>query len=230
MEEKTDALCNLLISKGELKQNIFQETLNALLMFKEAAKGFDDYYRDAYEEEHEKVTVHYTNRNQYEFQLKFAGDILVFIMHTNIFEFSRDHEVMRTPYIKEDKTRSYCGIIQIFNFLADSFKYNRVNDLGYMIGRIMINKDGHYYVEGKHELAQVFNNFSSNKIDQEAIHNILHSAIEYTLNFDLLLPNYDEMKIITVNDMLQFEDQNMTLKTGKRLGFRFEQDISNEKK
>lgn len=230
MDEATDALCNLLINKGELKQNIFQETLNSLLLFKEAAKEFDDYYRDSYEEQHEKVTVHYTNRNQYEFQLKFAGDILVFLMHTNIFEFSRDHEVMRTPYIKEDKERSYCGVIQIFNFLADSFKYNRVNDLGYMIGRIMINKDGHYYVEGKHELAQVFNNFSSNKIDQEAAHSILRSAIEYTINFDLLLPNYDEMKIISVNDMLQFEDQNMTLKTGKRLGFRFEQDVTNEKK
>lgn len=230
MDEATDALCNLLINKGELKQNIFQETLNSLLLFKEAAKEFDDYYRDSYEEQHEKVTVHYTNRNQYEFQLKFAGDILVFLMHTNIFEFSRDHEVMRTPYIKEDKERSYCGVIQIFNFLADSFKYNRINDLGYMIGRIMINKDGHYYVEGKHELAQVFNNFSSNKIDQEAAHSILRSAIEYTINFDLLLPNYDEMKIISVNDMLQFEDQNMTLKTGKRLGFRFEQDVTNEKK
>ena len=230
MDETTDALCKLLISKGELKQNIFQETLNAMLMFKEAAKEFDEAYRDQYEEEHEKVAVHYTNRNQYEFQLKFAGDILVFIMHTNIFEFSRDHEVMRTPYIKEDKDRSYCGIIQIFNFLADSFKYNRINDLGYMIGRVMINKEGHYYIEGKRELAQVFNNFSTNKITPENVHSILRSAIEYTINFDLLLPNYDEMKIITVNDMLQFEDQNITLQTGKRLGFRFEQDTSTEKK
>ena len=89
MDDKTDALCKLLINKGELKQNIFQETLNAMLMFKEAAKEFDEAYRDQYEEDHDKVTVHYTNRNQYEFQLKFAGDILVFIMHTNIFEFSR---------------------------------------------------------------------------------------------------------------------------------------------
>ena len=68
MDEATVALCNLLINKGELKQNIFQETLNSMLMFKEAAKEFDEFYRDKYEEEHEKVTVHYTNRNQYEFQ------------------------------------------------------------------------------------------------------------------------------------------------------------------
>lgn len=230
MEENNDSLCKLLIDKGELKQNVFQETLNSLLLFKEAAKEFDEYYRDEYCEKHERVTVHYTNRNQYEFQLKFAGDILLFLMHTNVFEFSRDHEVMRTPYIKDDRDRSYCGMIQIFNFLSDSFKYNRINDLGYMIGRIMINKEGHYYIEGKRELAQVFNNFSSNRMDKDAARQILHSSIEYTLNFDLLLPNYDEMKIITVNDMLQFEDQNMTLKTGKRLGFRFEQDSNDAKK
>lgn len=224
MEDNNNSLCKLLIDRGELKQNVFQETLNSLLLFKEAAKEFDEYYRDEYCEKHERVTVHYTNRNQYEFQLKFAGDILLFLMHTNVFEFSRDHEVMRTSYIKEDKERSYCGMIQVFNFLSDSFKYNRINDLGYMIGRIMINKEGHYYIEGKRELAQVFNNFSNNRMDKDAARQILHSSIEYTLKFDLLLPNYDEMKIITVNDMLQFEDQNMTFRTGKRLGFRFEQD------
>lgn len=224
-----DILCNLLISKGELKQNIFSVTLEALQMFKECARGFEDYYRNTYADDHEDIPVLYTNKNQYQFQIKFAGDVLVFLMHSNIFEFSRDHEVMRSNYIKEDKTRSYCGMIQIFNFLGDSFKYNRINDLGYMIGRILINKEGHYYIEGKRELAQVLNNFSSNKISKEAVEQILSSAISYTVNFDLLVPDYEETKIITVNDMLQIEDQNMLLKTGKRLGFRFEQDKSEQK-
>ena len=219
-----DSLCNLLITKGQLKQDIFAITLETLQLFKECAKNFDDYYKANYADDHEDIPVLYTNKNQYQFQLKFGGDVLVFLMHSNIFEFSREHEVMRTPYIKEDKTRSYCGIIQIFNFLGDSFKYNRINDLGYMIGRVLINKEGHYYIEGKRELAQVLNNFSSNKISKEAVNDILTSAITYTINFDLLVPDYEEMKIITVNDMLQIEDQNMLLKTGKRLGFRFEQD------
>ncbi len=219
-----DSLCNLLISKGELKQEIFAITLDAMQMFKDCAKGFNDYYKANYAEEHEEIQVLYTNKNQYQFQLKFAGDVLIFLMHSNIFEFSRDHEVMRTAYIKEDRNRSYCGMIQIFNFLSDSFKYNRVNDLGYMIGRILVNKEGHYYIEGKRELAQVLNDFSTNRISKEAVEDVLTSAIKYTVNFDLLVPEYEEMKIITVNDMLQIEDQNMLLKTGKRLGFRFEQD------
>lgn len=218
-----DSLCNLLITKGQLKQDVFAVTLDTMQMFKDSAKAFEDYYRNNFADEHEDVTVLYTNKNQYQFQLKFAGDVLVFLMHSNIFEFSREHEVMRTAYIKEDKTRSYCGMIQIFNFLGDSFKYNRVNDLGYMIGRILINKEGHYYIEGKHELAQVLNNFSSNKISKESVEDILRSALTYTINFDLLVPDYEETKIITVDEMLQIEDQNL-IKTGKRLGFRFEQD------
>lgn len=223
-----DNLCNLLISKGQLKQDIFGVTLDAMQLFKECAKSFEEYYRNNFADDHEDVPVLYTNKNQYQFQLKFAGDVLVFLMHSNIFEFSRDHEVMRTNYIKEDKNRSYCGMIQIFNFLGDSFKYNRVNDLGYMIGRILINKEGHYYIEGKRELAQVLNNFSDNRIDKDCVKEILKSAITYTINFDLLVPDYDETKIICVGDMLQIEDQNL-IKTGKRLGFSFEQDKEKNK-
>lgn len=223
-----NSLCNLLITKGQLKQDIFGVTLETMQLFKDCAKGFEDFYRNNYADAHEDVTVLYTSKNQYQFQLKFAGDVLVFLMHSNIFEFSREHEVMRTPYIKEDRTRSYCGMIQIFNFLSDSFKYNRINDLGYMIGRILVNKEGHYYIEGKRELAQVLNNFSSNQINKETVSEIIKSAITYTINFDLLVPDYEETKIITVDDMLQIEDQNL-IKTGKRLGFRFEQDKNEEK-
>ena len=219
-----DTLCKLLIDKGELKQNIFASTLDAMQMFKDAAKEFDDHFKNEYVVVHEKVYVYFNNKNQYLFQMRFAGDVLIFLMHTNIFEFPRDHEVMRTPYIRQDKERSYCGMISIFNFLSDSLKYNRINDIGYMIGRILINKEQHYFVEGKRELAQILNNFSENKFSPEIARKVLHSAIEYTINFDLLLPNYELTKEISVDNILQIEDQGMTIKTAKRLGFRFERD------
>ena len=93
-------------------------------------------------------------------ELKFAGDVLIFMMHTNVFEFPRHHEIMRTSYIRDDKNRSYCGIINIYNFLADSFKYNRENDIGYLIGRVFINYENHYYIEGKKELGLIYNDFA----------------------------------------------------------------------
>ena len=224
METDYSNICDLLIKKGELKQQIYSSTLESMELFKQCAKEFEDYYEENCAEQHPRVTVDYNGKNLHEFKLRFAGDVLIFLMHTNIFEFPRDHEVMKTPYIREDQTRSYCGVIHIFNFLSDSFRYNRINDSGYMIGRIFINKDKHFYVEGKRELAKVLNNFNNRELDKQSVEEILMSAIQYTINFDLLVPEYSNLVEISVNDILQIEDQNMILKTGKRLGFRFEPD------
>ena len=224
MDTDYSNICQLLIKKGELKQQIYSSTLESMELFKQCAKEFEDYYEENCAEQHPRVTVDYNGKNLHEFKLRFAGDVLIFLMHTNIFEFPRDHEVMKTPYIREDQTRSYCGVIHIFNFLSDSFRYNRINDSGYMIGRIFINKDKHFYVEGKRELAKVLNNFNNRELDKQSVEEILMSAIQYTINFDLLVPEYSNLVEITVNDILQIEDQNMILKTGKRLGFRFEPD------
>jgi len=177
-------------------------------------------YRQKYKTEPLQITFEYHDKGEFEAELKFGSDILIFTMHTNVFEFSRDHEVMKTGYIHENPDRSYCGIIMIFNFLADSFKYNRINDLGYMIGRIFINNESHYFIEGKREVGQLYNNFQSSVITRESIRLILESAIRYTCNFDLLTPPYDTMKMITVADIQNTLD-NMNITTGKRLGFRF---------
>ena len=174
-------------------------------------------------EEASKIPFIYKNRNEFEAELKFAGDTLVFIMHTNIFEFSRNHEVMKTPYIKEDIDRSYCGIINIFNFLSDSFKYDRVNDVGYMIGRIFINKDMHYFIEGKREIGFLYKSFANSLMNQESACDILESAIQYTINFDLLTPHYDNVKEVTVQEFKAVLG-SMQIKTGKRLGFKFQAD------
>jgi hypothetical protein len=163
------------------------------------------------------------DQGEFETHLQFAGDILVFMMHTNVFEFSRYHDVMLTTYIKEDKDRSYCGIINIYNFLADSFKYDRSNDLGYLIGRIFVNKDMCYFIEGKREIGLLYNNFGKEKLDKKAARQIMESAILYTINFDLLTPPYDSQKEVTVMEMKSFMD-SFALKTGKRLGFKFQAD------
>ena len=165
----------------------------------------------------------YTDRGDFEFEIKFAGDILLFAMHTNVFEFSRDHEVMKSTYIRENPQRSYCGVIHIYNFLSDSFLYHRDNDLGYLIGRVFVNMDKHYFIEGKRELGMLYNNFGSSLISNESVQSIVLSAIEYTTNFDLLTPPYDEVKVVSVGEMRSQMDQK-SLVTGKRVGFKFQAD------
>ena len=223
--QRTDELFNNLTHKAHLKQLVYHNTFNGLRLLKETMKYLTDRYEHHKDPKAKEIPFVFTDRSDFEAELKLAGDTLVFMMHTNVFEFSREHEVRKTPYIKEDKDRSYCGIINIFNFLSDSFKYNRVNDIGYLIVRVFINKDKHYFFEGKKEIGYLYNNFGDSILDLEAVQNIIEAAIKYTINFDLLTPPYDNMKEVTVQEFKTALD-SMRLKTGKRLGFKFQADVA----
>jgi hypothetical protein len=217
------ALFKSMVAKTSLKQEVYSKTMEAFNLFKTETVRLVDDFHSKVKDTKWPVPFEYQDKGTFEFELKFGGDILIFFMHSNVFEFSRDHEVMKTSYIKADPHRSYCGIIHIFNFLADSFKYKRTNDVGYMIGRIFVNKENHYFIEGKREIGILYNNFATARLDAKTINQILQSSIRYTLNFDLLTPPYDNMKEVTVEEM-QTVLEAMQTRTGKRLGYRFQAD------
>ncbi len=216
-------LFNIIISKGSLKQGVYNHTFSTFKLFKKILASLSEEYSRLDIQKQQSIPFVYSDKGDFQFELEFAGDMLIFMMHTNIFEFSRYHEVMKTQYIRDDKERSYCGMINIYNFLADSFRYNRFNDVGYLIGRIFINKDLHYFIEGKREIGYLFNNFGQAVMDERAARQIIESAILYTVNFDLLTPPFENVKEVTVQDLLNTLD-SMKIKTGKRLGFKFQGD------
>ena len=221
--ELKESLKDLVFNKSELKQEVYQATKDSFELFRELMRELIGLFKQRSRDEGKEVAFEFTDRGDFEFEVKFAGDILLFMMHTNVFEFSRDHQVMKTPYVREDTRRSYCGVIHIYNFLADSFTYQRDNDMGYMIGRVFVNNEKHYFIEGKRELGMMYSNFGTSLITNESVQSILESAIEYTTNFDLLTPPYDEVKLVSVGEMRSNFDKK-TLVTGKRLGFRFQAD------
>jgi hypothetical protein len=222
LSQNTD-LFEVMRKKAMLKQDIYRKTLNTFRQFKSIILEMMAEYQQKYNGNREVVPFEFRDRGEFEIELKFGGDVLIFVMHTNIFEFSRMHEVMKTTYISEDVERSYCGVINIYNFLADSLKYNRVNDVGYMIGRVFINKDLHYFIEGKREIGMLYYNFATSEISKQAIREIIESSIRYTINFDLLTPPYEDVKQVSVFEM-QSSQENQKIPTGKRLGFRFQAD------
>lgn len=221
--ELNESLKNLVFNKSALKQEVYQGTKESFELFRSTTKEIIDLFKQAQRESGQNVRFEFADRGDFEFEVKFGGDVLIFMMHTNVFEFSRNHEVMKTPYIRENPNRSFCGVIHIYNFLADSFLYQRDNDLGYMIGRVFVNGEKHYFIEGKRELGMLYNNFNSSVITPETVQKIVESAIEYTTNFDLLTPPYDEIKLVSVGEMRNNFDKK-SLVTGKRLGFRFQAD------
>ena len=226
---RQNTLFEELIQKADLKQLVYRNTLEAFHLIKSTTSNMVADYQSYCKTKKVEQPVPFEAKSISDFQLelKFAGDLLLFNMHTNIFEFPRQHQVMRTSYVRDDKNRSYCGVIHIYNFLSDSFKYNRINDAGYLIGRIFINKDKHYFIEGKRELGFLFNNFGEHKLTDAKAREIVEAAISYTINFDLLTPPYEQVKIVTVDEMKTTLDA-ISLKTGKRLGFKFQADKGSE--
>lgn len=204
--------------KTALLDLVLDNTKKAFVMFKTIAKEIIDGLAEDY-----PGKFFFRDKSKFEFEIRFGADILIYTMHTNVFEFSRQHEVMKLPYIKEDKERSFNGMINIYNFLTDSFDYNRDNDIGYLIGRLFINKENHYFVEGKREVGLLYSSFNTSVINRESVTGIIISSMEYANNFDLLTPPFDEVKAISVGEIRQ-NSASKKLITAKRLGFEFKQD------
>jgi hypothetical protein len=221
--DNKNVIYNKLLSKATMKLQVYKTTLAHFNIIKEVLNELSIELKTKIYKVNKEIVIEYKEKGYFEVEIKFGGDILVFMMHSNVFEFPRDHQINKTSYVKEDPERSYCGVIYVYNFLADSFKYNRVNDLGYLVARIFINKENHFFVEGKKQMGLLYNNFVNKTIDRASIYKIIESAILYCIDFDLLTPFYDDVKQVSVGEFTE-TNNNMMLKTGKRLGFRFEAD------
>ena len=213
-----------IVSKSTLKQKVFDNTFATFNDLKETllemASEMDDQLDGLLDR---RVRLEYRDRGKFEAQIQVANDLLIFQMHTDVFEFEPNHVIWQNPYVQADRDNSYCGVINIYNFLSDSFKFNRNADEGYLIGRIFINREKCYFVEGKQQTSMRPMQFGKAEIDSEALVRILESAIYYALHFDLLLPSYDDNKRVTV-DQFNTKLDNSKFVTGKRLGYDFDVD------
>ena len=216
----------ILVEKSSMKQDIYYNTLEIFKDFKKEIKKIVDQLNEDASKKDSRLIIEFAVRGEFEVELKFAGDILIFYMHTNVFKFNADHEISKTNYVKEDVRRRYCGIISVYNFLADSFKYNRANDLGYMIARIFLNNENHYAMEGKGQLENLYVDYEKAVIDQASIKAIIESCMLYSLEFDLLTPPYEAVQEVSVHQIKEATNHAM-LKTGKRMGFVFKADVDN---
>lgn len=225
MEEQdiSSAIIHTLSGKSSLKQAVYDIMVESLEMIKEVLADLTFRYNSKLDLADKRVQLEYQDNGLFGAQIKAGSDILIFSMHSNIFQFDREHGIWKTSYVSADRDAAYCGIINIYNFLADSFKYNRLADLGYLISRIFINKDRNFFVEGKRQQKYYFTSFGQEKINRAAIEDIINTTISYALEFDLLVPPYDTVKLTTVEQaILNIEYSRM--KTGKRLGFHFNSD------
>lgn len=213
-----DYLLDLLKSKSVLKQDIYKNTIEWFSVFKEElqtcigilGKGISD----------PRVRLRYVDRGDAEAHLYIGSDVLIFHMHSNVFKFSELDFATKTSYIKDSPENGFCGVIHIYDFLADSYEYSRLNDTGYLIGRLFINRESHFQLEGKGELGILYRDFMHQTLTREIVRDVIYRAAVHALEFDLLNPPYETINQVSVSE-LQTLSSHSLLKTGKALGFRF---------
>jgi hypothetical protein len=213
-----------LITKTNLKQEVYRNTIKSFAMLKEVLRELsEDYYGKLKDKVDDNVLPAFQEKGLFEAEFRIGGDVLIFSMHSNVFVFNREHPIWKLDYIKANPQNSYCGVFNIYNFLADSFKYNRYQDLGYLIARIFVNRENHFFVEGKRQSSELVKDFANDELTKQYLKDIIETSIKYAIDFDLLVPPYDQVKIATVEQM-QVEINHSRIQTGKRLGFKFNSD------
>lgn len=216
-------IVELLREKATLKQLIYDNTFAVLTELKDVLEEYAVEVNEMLDSSDRRIKLEYRDRGKHEAQLMMAGDILIFSMHTNVFHFERDNIVWKNSYVQKDKNNAYCGVINIYNFLSDSIRFNRNSDEGYLIGRIFINRENQYLVEGKRQINFRHTSFGNGAINTASLTEIIESAINYALNFDLLVPPFDTQKIVSV-DQMNTKIENSRLQTGKRIGYHYNSD------
>lgn len=219
MQENRKLIQEILEKKTALKQDIFHDTKRQFERFKQHIIAEIGELRKVISDD--RIRLHVEHKGEFQIQVYIGSDVLVFQMHTNVFRLPEEHALWKTDYLREDGSRGYFGIINIYNFLAESYLKNRLNDIGYLIGRVFINKDEHYMVEGKGQLGFLFRDLTREKLSDTIMCHIIHVSFVYALEFDLLTPPYEIVSKVSVVQMLELH-ANEQLSTGKRLGFKFE--------
>lgn len=218
---KNETVLEYLTQRSLLKQDVFEVSKKSFSLFKERLeKKITDFLSQS---KSDRVRLKYDEKGDFESHAFVGSDLLIFNMHTNVFCFPPEHSIWKTSYVEKDRDLAYCGVIHIYNFLSDSFLQGRLNDSGYLLGRIYINKENHFFIEGKGELGFRYRDFINAEFTEQVMDEVIDSAICHAAEFDLLTPPAEMISTVSVQQM-QVYSSSLQLKTAKRLGFRFNAD------
>jgi len=216
-----DGIIDLLLNKAAMKQDIADYSEKVFEQFKEITLNELEVLKESVSDK--RVRMKMEDKGKHEFRVSIGSDVLVFQLHRNVFRLPEENPMWKTPYLEENGANGFFGMINIYNFLAESIEQNRLNDAGYLIGRMYLNHDERFMVEGKGQLGFLFRDLANSKINTDIIRHILQVSMAYAIEFDLMTPPYEMVQQVSVGQ-IQMISSNLQVATGKRLGFRFKSD------
>lgn len=164
------------------------------------------------------IAVKIEKINDYEFLFRVGGDVLVFILQSNIVRLSDDAYISKSKYLKDDITLRYFGQVLVYNFLADTLTYGRLDDPGYLISRILINRENHFFLEGDRKIVFEFPELKDNPITKDKNRKLVENLVLSALNNDLLAPNFNDIMLISYHQKLE---HTSSMGNPKKIGFDF---------
>lgn len=215
-EDPINFIKYLLESKSTAKQTAYKHICRAFSVLEAESKRVVEELKRRANPSDKDVTVEFNSINAQEFDVKLAGDMLIFVLGTNIVTLEESHMIMKEDYIRENEVNRYFGQIMVYNFMAESLKYNRTNDPGYLLARIMINHENRFFIEGEREL-QDFNPISQLPVTDEELQRVVRIVLKMAIENDLVAPAFTEVKAITLN---QKRDHNLELGGAQKIGFK----------
>jgi hypothetical protein len=207
----------MLESKSTAKQTTFKHLEEAFSLLATDSKRIIDELNSKAHPSDEDVTLYFKHITKHEFHVKLAGDLLIFVMHTNIITFDDEHEVIKDSYTRQNEVNRYFGQINIYNFMYDSMRYNRGHDSGYLIGRLMINHENRFFMEGEQLFTKEYGRISEGSIEEHDLQNIVKISLKIAIKNDLMAPPYNKVRSITLN---QKNEHTLELGGGQKIGFK----------
>jgi hypothetical protein len=91
------------------------------------------------------------------------------------------------------------------------------------VARMFVNKDKKFFIEGKRQNRQKISSFGKIELVKSEIVDFIESAMLYSLSFDLLVPPFDLVKVASV-EQINAKIESAKMKTGKRMGYKYNSD------
>lgn len=223
-QDPVDYIKDMLENKSTAKQTTYKNVLSAYETLANESKSIvDELSRKAHPGDKD-VTVAFTTESEHEFQVKLAGDLVIFALGTNIVSFEENHAIMKEEYIKEKEVNRYFGQILIYDFMSDSFKYNRTNDPGYLLARLLINHENRFFIEGEKQLSS-YNKISEKPLSDTDLKHLVKTTLVMAIENDLMALPYHQVKSITLSQKL---DHTPEFCGSKKIGFRMSYEHKTE--
>jgi hypothetical protein len=224
MNEQLDIRIDKLVNEKVPVTGLVQKNCAAWFdVFKIEAQKLVQHLYNTVEDKSLQPLFAYDERGSRQCSVRVGEDLIVFHVRSNTFRFDDAHFLNKTSYVKANPLNGFCGIINVYNFLNESMLKSKENDVGFLLARVFINREHHFYVEGKKQIGLLYNDFTNEVIDASKIETIIKSILIFSLEHDLFVAPFEAVQSITVNE-LQNNIFSTSLASSKRLGYRLSKD------